>query len=100
MELAHQMRRRRVVLRAHWLPRDQNQEADDLTNMEFKSFDMRRRLDVKLEDMTFGVLHDLFNVGDEYIKELEQVKAQKAAGPKEGKRRKIADESLRARDPW
>ena len=100
MEVAHQCRVRGLTLRADWVPRQENQEADDLTNLEFKSFDMNRRLDVRLEDLEFGVLQDLFGVGDDYIKELELIKAQKAAGPKEGKRRKIADESLRARDPW
>ena len=35
MELAHQMRRRRLVLRARWLPRLQNEEADALTKGEF-----------------------------------------------------------------
>ena len=32
MELAHQMRVRRLVLRAKWLPRLENEEADALTN--------------------------------------------------------------------
>ena len=96
LRLAH----RRVELRVQVVNAAENQEADDLTNLEFKSFDMNRRLDVRLEDLEFGVLQDLFDVGDDYIKELELIKAQKAAGPKEGKRRKIADESLRGRDPW
>ena len=39
MELAHQMRRRRLILRARWLPRLQNEEADQLTNNEFHNFD-------------------------------------------------------------
>ena len=65
-----------------------------------QSFDMTRRLNGNLEDTKLRVFHNLFNVGDEYIKELEQVKAQKAAGPKEGNERKIAAESPRAREPW
>ena len=46
MELAHQMKRRRILLRARWLPRLQNQEADDLTNYEFRHFDPKKRIKV------------------------------------------------------
>ena len=70
MELAHQMRRRRVVLRANWVPRDQNQEADDLTNLEFRHFDRQRRIPVNLEDLDFGIMPELFEYGDAYIAEL------------------------------
>ena len=41
--IAHQMKLRRMVLRARWLPRDENQEADDLTNYEFRHFDPTKR---------------------------------------------------------
>ena len=43
MELAHKMRVRRLVLRAHWLPRLENEEADALTNFDFRHFDPRLR---------------------------------------------------------
>ena len=39
MELAHQLGLRRAVLRAEWLPRLQNEEADALTNAGFHTFD-------------------------------------------------------------
>ena len=38
MELATQLGRRAVTLRADWLPRLQNEEADALTNMDFRHF--------------------------------------------------------------
>ena len=100
MEVAHQCRVRGLSLRADWVPRQENQEADDLTNMEFKSFDAKHRLDVNLEELNFGVLRDLFQVGDSYVQELEAIKALKSTSQKEGKRRKLAAESLRAREPW
>ena len=46
MELAHQMRRRRLVLRARWLPRLENEEADALTNLDFRHFDAAKRAGV------------------------------------------------------
>ena len=102
MEVSHQCRRRGVALRANWVPRLENQEADDLTNMEFKAFDMRNRIDVRLDDLNFGVLRELFEVGDAYVAELEAQKAAHKAFAMEGgeKKRRKADELLRVKDPW
>ena len=51
MELAHQMKLRRMVLRARWLPRDENQEADDLTNYEYRHFDQAKRILVDISKL-------------------------------------------------
>ena len=99
MEVAHQCHRKGLSLRADWVPRLENQEADDLTNLEFKCFSPQNRLDVQLETLNFGVLNDLFSAGDDYIKELDELKALKNAQV-EGKKRRLAGESLRERDPW
>ena len=93
MELAHQSRIRRMVLRAHWLPRLENEEADALTNFEFRHFDPARRVEVQLKDLKFAVLDDLFREGEAYIAELEKAKGQKkaardAGGLNAGKRSK------------
>ena len=99
MEVAHQCHRKGLSLRADWVPRLENQEADDLTNMEFKSFDPKKRIDVRLEELKFGVLNELFRVGDDYMIELDKLKALKATQV-EGKKKRLAGESLRERDPW
>ena len=81
----------------------ENQEADDLTNLEFKSFDATKRLDVDLERLDFGVMRDLFEVGDAYVEELNALKAEAARRAEvkgDRKKRKLAGESLRERDPW
>ena len=49
--------------------------------------------------MDFGVLPHLFNVGDEYIKELEVIRSD-AKEERQVRKRKLAVESLRERDPW
>ena len=36
VELCHQLSLRHAALRAHWVPRDQNVEADSLTNSDFR----------------------------------------------------------------
>ena len=75
MELAHQMKLRRMLLRARWLPRLQNQEADDITNDEFRHFNPKRRIPVRLEDLEFTVMNKLFAVGDDYLSRPEEARA-------------------------
>ena len=109
MELAHQMRLRRLVLRARWLPRLQNEEADALTNFDYRHFSKDKRIPVDLEKIGFNVLPMLFEAGEAYVKELEEArkseKARSRLAVEEGKaqagkkRRKVGD-ALRDRDPW
>ena len=84
MELAHQMRIRRLVLRAHWLPRMENEEADALTNFDFRHFSPEKRVKVDLADLNFAVLNDLFKAGSEYISRLEEEKAKHRPAKKLG----------------
>ena len=76
MELAHQMRVRRLVLRAHWLPRLENEEADALTNEDFRHFKAEHRVQVDLNKMGFAVLDSLFKVGEDYMAALESAKTE------------------------
>ena len=98
MELAAQTRLRGMVLRARWLPRLQNEEADALSNFEFDAFDPKLRIDAELENLPFVLLNDLFQVGDQYIAELDAVKKAKTVGQEAIKAKKGL--SLRERDPW
>ena len=110
MELAHQMRLRRLVLRAKWLPRLQNEEADALTNLDFRHFDPKKRIPVEIDDLKFGVLNELFKEGENYIAELEKARARQkalaekpaASGKGEGRKKRLkrAGDTLRERDPW
>ena len=103
MEVAFQCRRRGLCLRANWVPRLENQEADDLTNLEFKSFDPEKRLQVNLDELKFGVLNDLFREGDAYTAELDELKALAKRKPAEKdarRKKKLAGESLRETQPW
>ena len=105
MQLAHEMRKRRMLLRARWVPRLQNQEADDLTNDEFRHFDLAKRIPVDLKDLGFQIMTDLFGVGDAYVEALDKERAELKAkaqsrsvktSEKEFKRRR----PLRESDPW
>ena len=103
MEVAYQCRRRGLILRANWVPRLENQEADDLTNLDFKSFDPRRRLNVDLDSLKFGVLDRLFAEGDKYVAELAELKAEAARTPARGnlrRKKQMQGETLKERQPW
>ena len=107
MELASQLGRRGATLRADWIPRLQNEEADALTNWDFRHFDPKRRIDVNLNDLKFNIMNDLFAAGDTYFKELEdlrskgKVAAAAASSSATGeKRRKKKGAALKDRDPW
>ena len=102
IELSTQLALRRMAMRAEWVPRMQNQEADALTNSEFAAFDPSLRIPVDLNKLDFKVMHRLLEKGEAYFEELqaakERQKAEAARGVPPGKRRR--GETLRERDPW
>ena len=55
-ELAAQLRKRSLKLDLQWVPRDQNEEADALTNQDFSGFDPNKRINLKIADLKFEVL--------------------------------------------
>ena len=93
-------------MRANWVPRLQNEEADALTNSDFRHFSPETRIEVDLEKLEFGVLDRLLEVGEAFHAEREERReAEKAAResgqrPSTGKRRRAAGTSLREREPW
>ena len=96
------MRRRRLVLRARWLPRLQNDEADQLTNMDFRHFDKKKRIPVDLSRLGFQVLPELFKAGEDYLEILNQMKAdaKESEGIGRAKKRLRGDKGLKESDPW
>ena len=82
------------------------EEADALTNFEFRHFDPARRIEVQLSDLKFAVLDDLFREGERYISELEKVKAGKKAakGSEAASSRKrlkgLQGNTLKDQDRW
>ena len=104
MELASQLGRRAATLRADWIPRLQNEEADALTNWEFRHFDSAKRIDVDLDKLNFYVLRDLFAAGDSYLSEVERLKAlgkqERSTAPALKVRKVAKGQTLRERDPW
>ena len=101
VELCHQLALRRSALRARWVPRLENEEADALTNSDFRHFTTKLRVEVDLETLPFGVLPKLLENGETYVAELEALKLAKAMGHDgAAKRRRIKGEGLRDTQPW
>ena len=102
VELCHQLSLRHAALRARWVPRDQNEEEDSLTNSDFRHFSASKRINVELEDLPFGVLHGLLEKGESYVAELAAARATgKQTGVQAEKRRKkIQGQGLRETQPW
>ena len=106
MELAHQMKRRHVLLRARWLPRSQNQEADDLTNYEYRHFDPAKRIHIEFADLNLSLMDSLFRAGDEYEAELARARARAKAAKQAGLEGKLSAlggrkrGTLKESDPW
>ena len=105
MELACQLGRRRAALHARWIPRLQNEEADALTNEDFRHFSMAMRIPVDLNALPFVVMKELFEVGDAYVEEVNRLKEATKAEAKQpglqGVRRKTpAHKKLGATNPW
>ena len=106
MEIAAQAEMRKLDLELSWVPRDQNTEADELSNLDFRNFDPSKRILVDLEKIPSLVLHDLMGPGaqeDLQASERKAIKQQQCSS--EGlvtepiKKAKLG-EGTRARDPW
>ena len=104
MELACQVGRRRASLRARWISRLQNEEADALTNGDFHHFRDGNRIEVDLAKLEFIVMEALFAEGEAYLAELAVLKEAgkrdvEATGQTPAKKR-LKGKPLRERQPW
>ena len=108
MELACQLSLRRACLHARWIPRLENEEADALTNEDFRHFDPALRLEVDLSKLKFTIMNDLFAEGEAYVEELATLKKKDppkkrvatSEGPQRPKRKANKGPTLRETDPW
>ena len=104
-ELAAQLRSRGAIMRAEWVPRLQNEEADALTNADYRHFNPELRVPVKLETLRFEVLDQLLETGEAYREEVEAARASErlrlaSSAGAAGHGRKRAGTSLRETEPW
>ena len=114
MELSAQLRALHLILAVHWLPRDENEEADALTNGHFGAFSPDLRLDLKWKDLAFLVLPGMLAAAaDLFRKVKERELAARTAAPSPQAVAEVSGAShgaarmarrrgsrLRDRDPW
>ena len=104
MELSEQLEARRSWLKLDWVPRHQNEEADALTNGEYGGFRPELRIDLDPGKIKWIILTEILELGGGLLRELEAKKllrkASRQAAKEAKKRRKLAGETLRERDPW
>ena len=116
-EFATVLEERGCVLDLAWVPRDQNAEADAITNGDVEGFSPENEVPVKIEQMRFNVLQDLLELGDSFYDEMEKEKAERkriaeeegeaitagatpqGGGQQERKSRKKRG-GLKVTDPW
>jgi hypothetical protein len=101
MELSEQLRRRQILLNVSWRPRDENEEADALTNENFSAFSPDRRVAVEWADLDLMVLPRLTAMADEHFHMLSLAKRESRKRPlRPASPAQPRGQRLRDRDPW
>ena len=96
-ELAVQLRSRNLHLDLDWVPRDQNTEADALTNGDFSGFSPEHRVDIDVSRLEFKILPELLKAADDLF---ENIAARRRAGKQKEQGGKWRKQKLKERDPW
>ena len=100
MELSEQLRTRHLALSVTWRPRDENEEADALTNECFGAFSPALRIHVKWADLRFLVLPRLAEAAVQHFSVLSDLKAAAKQRPPPGREAGGRRVKLRVREPW
>ena len=72
-ELAAQLRKRAMALDLQWVPRDQNEEADALTNGAFGSLDPQRRIQIDPLKVEWLLLPRLVAVAEQLYRDTQDL---------------------------
>ena len=97
MELSAQLGRMDMHLQLGWVPRDQNREADALTNECFADFNPAHRVEVQFDKLPFIVLDSLMSAAQELDADVKLAKTSKEAKvPLPNAKR----QKLRWTEPW
>ena len=96
-ELAVQLRCRNLHLDLDWVPRDQNTEADALTNGDFGGFAPERRVEIDPARLDFKILPELLKAADDLF---ENIAARRNGGRQKDQGARWRKPKLRERDPW
>ena len=99
MELAAMLSSRSLWLNLGWVPRGDNQEADDLTNEDFTRFDLANRVPVVWADVPFKIMSAVLADGVTFERDMQKQKYDKKQLLLEGSRRKRF-KVRQQKEPW
>ena len=71
------------------MKRVQNEEADAMTNEDFRHFSRAMRIPVDLTALPFVIMNDLFKVGDTYVEEITRMKGLTKMNSAEGEAQQV-----------
>ena len=102
MELSRQLAFLGSELQLHWIPREQNEEADNLSKGRYEGFYPNNRIQIDLEKAPFLVIPKLVNYAMDFDKEIRLKKS--SAGDRTSQAsvsaRSAPEDKLRLRQPW
>ena len=90
MELSKQLELYDLDLKLAWIPREQNDPADDLSKDRFEKFDSKCRVEVDMTKLNYLVLPKMLEAAMSLDEEMKPSFADKAP----------ADKKLRLTQPW
>ena len=98
MELSQQLKARGTELHLRWRCREENVEADDLTNQCFNKFNPALRINIDVRNISWLVLPELMEASEELYGQI--IKERAAAGPGRKWKAMSAAKRLRVTQPW
>ena len=98
MELAKLLEEFGLDLDLAWIPREQNEEADDLSKGRYERFDMNNRVEVEMENIPFRILRRMLKAATELDAEIKEKKTSKEVAVTSNK--VPAGQKLRVVQPW
>ena len=87
MQLSSCLAKSRLTLDLRWRPRDENKEADELTNEVFSSFSMSKRVALSFEQLDLQLVNELWSTKLQFDQMREQARQSPAEKPHKGKRK-------------
>jgi hypothetical protein len=93
-ELSAQLEMKDLLFEMAWVPREQNAEADAITNGDVQWLCPSLRVATDMNALPFLILHDLLTKGAAFYEGIETVNISAAVSQPKDVR------TLRVRDPW
>ena len=101
MELSEQMKQRGLELNLRWIPREENDLADAITNSDFSRFDPEKRIPINVAELKWLFLPEAMRWSKEVYDIAHRPKDKKRTTATIWKAAKLsAAKRLRTTDPW